>query len=86
MLSNKYLLAPDTIGITTADLQRAFGLGEAPDISTVKTIMTARPETFEATTFDKIDKTYGSFDKYLREAVKLSDSDLGEIRQRLLQP
>jgi len=49
MLSNQYLLAPDTIESTTADLQRAFGLAEAPDISTVKTIMTAKPETLEAT-------------------------------------
>jgi len=49
VLSNQYLLAPDTIETTTADLQRAFGLAEAPDISTVKTIMTAKPETLEAT-------------------------------------
>jgi protein-tyrosine phosphatase len=85
MLSNQYLLAPDTIETTTADLQRAFGLAEPPDTSTVKTIMTARPETLEAT-FDKIDKTYGSFGNYLRDALKLSDSDLLNIRRRLLEP
>jgi len=85
MLSNQYLLAPDTIESTAADLQRAFGLAEPPDISTVKTIMTARPETLAAT-LDKIDKTYGSFDHYLRDALKLSDSDLARIRQLLLKP
>jgi protein-tyrosine phosphatase len=85
MLSNQYLLAPDSIEGTAADLQRAFSLAEAPDISTVRTIMTAKPETLEAT-LDKIDKTYGSFDNYLRDAVKLSDSDLAMIRQRLLEP
>ena len=85
MLSNQYLLAPDTIETTTADLQRAFGLAEAPDISTVKAIMTAKPETLEAT-FDKIDKTYGSFGNYLRDALKLSDSELINIRPRLLEP
>ena len=85
MLSNQYLLAPDTIESTTADLQRAFGLVEPPDISTVRTIMTAKPETLEAT-LDKIDKTYGSFNTYLRDALKISDSDLAMIRQRLLQP
>jgi protein-tyrosine phosphatase len=85
MLSNQYLLAPDTIETTTADLQRAFGLAEAPDISTVKTIMTAKPETLEAT-LDKIGKTYGSFGNYLQDALKLSDSDLLNIRQRLLEP
>jgi protein-tyrosine phosphatase len=85
VLSNQYLLAPDTIASTTADLQRAFGLAGPPDISTVRTIMTARPETLEAT-LDKITKTYGSFDNYLRDALKLSDSDLAAIRQRLLDP
>jgi protein-tyrosine phosphatase len=85
MLSNQYLLAPDTIESTTADLQRAFGLTKPPDISTVRTIMTARPETLEAT-LDKIDKTYGSFDNYLRDALKITDSDLAMIRQRLLEP
>jgi protein-tyrosine phosphatase len=83
--SNEYLLARDTIESTTADLQRAFGLAEPPDIFTVRTIMTSRPETMEAT-LDKIDKTYGSFDNYLRDAVKLSDSELAMIRQRLLEP
>ena len=85
MLSNQYLLAAESIERTSADLQLAFGLAETPDISTVRTIMTARPETLEAT-LDKIDKTYGSFDNYLRDALKLSDSDLAMIRQRLLEP
>jgi protein-tyrosine phosphatase len=85
VLSNQYLLAPDTIESTAADLQRAFGLAEPPGISTVKTIMTARPETLVAT-LDQIDKTYGSFENYLRDALKLSDSDLARIRQLLLEP
>jgi len=47
--------------------------------------MTSRPETLAAT-LDKIEETYGSFSNYLRDAVKLSDSDLATIRQRLLEP
>src|SRR6202171_4687724 len=85
LLTNRYLLAPDSIDSTAADLQKNFGLAEPPDASTVKTLMTVRPETLEAT-FDKIDQTYGSFDRYLRDAVKISDSDLATIRQRLLEP
>jgi protein-tyrosine phosphatase len=85
LLSNQFLLTPDAIQSTAADLQLAFGLPEPPDLSTVKTIMTARPETLEAA-LDKIDQTYGSFASYLRDAVKLSDSDLARIRQRLLEP
>lgn len=85
LLSNQFLLAPDAIENTAADLQLGFGLSERPDLATVKTIMTSRPETLEAT-LDKIDQTYGSFANYLREAAKLSDSDLASIRQRLLDP
>ena len=85
MLSNQFLLAPGAIENTAADLQLAFGLAGRPDLATVKTIMTARPETLEAT-LDKIDQTYGSFANYLREAAKLSDSDLARIRQLLLEP
>jgi protein-tyrosine phosphatase len=85
LLSNEYLLAPDTIATTTADLQRAFGLAEPPDIGTVRTIMTARPETLEAA-LDKISQTYGSFANYLRDGLKLSDSEVAAIRQRLLEP
>ena len=85
LLSNQFLLAPDAIQSTAADLQLAFGFPELPDLSTVKTIMTARPETLEGA-LDKIDETYGSFANYLRDAVKLPDSDLARIRQRLLEP
>jgi protein-tyrosine phosphatase len=85
LLSNQYLLATDSIASTASDLQRAFGLPEPPDIPTVRAIMTARRETLEAT-LDKITNTYGSFDNYLREALKLSDSELAMMRQRLLEP
>ncbi|PYT64792.1 MAG: hypothetical protein DMG39_31095, partial [Acidobacteria bacterium] len=85
MLSNQFLLAPEAINGTAADLQLAFGLPEPPDLATVKTIMTSKPETLAAT-LDKIDRTYGSFANYLRHAVKLSDADLAKIRLHLLQP
>lgn len=85
MLSNQFLLAPDAIENTAGDLQLGFGLPDRPDLATVRTIMTSKPETLEAT-LDKIDQTYGSFANYLREAAKLSDSDLAKIRQRLLEP
>jgi len=47
--------------------------------------MTSKPETLVAT-LDKIDQTYGSFANYLKDAAKLSDSDVAKIRQRLLEP
>jgi protein-tyrosine phosphatase len=85
LLTNRYMLAPDSIESTTADLQRIFGLAQPPDIPTVKAIMTTRPEMLEAT-FDNITKNYGSFDSYLRDGLKISDSELAMLRQRLLEP
>jgi protein-tyrosine phosphatase len=84
MLTSEYLLDADTIGRTTADLQRIFGLAEPPDAETVKVIMTTRRETLEAT-FDNINKTYGSFDNYLRTGLNLSDPELRALRERLLE-
>ena len=85
LLTTQYMLAPDSIARTTADLQKIFGLSEPPDTATVKAIMTTRPETLQAT-FDTINKTYGSFDNYLRDGLKISDSDLASLRERLLEP
>jgi len=66
-------------------LQRAFGLPELPDIATVRTIMTSKPETLEGA-LDQIEKKYGSFENYLRDALHLSDLDLAALRRRLLEP
>jgi protein-tyrosine phosphatase len=85
LLTTQYMLGPDSIERTTADLQKIFGLSEPPDTDTVKAIMTTKPETLQAT-FDSINKTYGSFDNYLREGLKISDSDLASLRERLLEP
>ena len=85
LLTTRYMLAPDVIGKTTLDLQRIFGLAGPPDAATVKAVMTTRPEMLEAT-FELINKTYGSFDNYLRDGLKISHSELATIRQHLLEP
>ncbi len=84
MLTSEYMLDADSINRTTVDLQRIFGLAEPPDADTVKTIMTTQRETLEAT-FDNIDKVFGSFDNYLRSGLKLSDSEIAALRERLLE-
>jgi len=35
---------------------------------------------------DQIEKKYGSFENYLRDALHLSDLDLAALRRRLLEP
>ena len=79
------MLAPGSIERTTADLQKIFGLSEPPYAATVKAIMTTRPETLQAT-FDSINQTYGSFDNYLLDGLKVSDSELASLRDKLLEP
>jgi protein-tyrosine phosphatase len=85
LLTTRYLLAPDSIEKTTADLQKIFGLSEPPDAATVQAIMTTRPETLDAM-FGSLNKSYGSFDSYLQNALKLSNSDVATLRRRLLEP
>ena len=85
LLTEHYLLAPDSFESTRVQLQKIFGLAEPLDDASVKAIIALRPQTLEAT-FDNINKTYGSFDAYLRDAVKLSDADRTTLRQRLLEP
>jgi protein-tyrosine phosphatase len=85
LLTNQYLLAPNSIESTRVDLQKIFGLAEPPDPVSVKTIMTLRPETLEAT-LDSVSEIYGSFENYLRDGLKISNSDLTMLRQRLLEP
>ena len=37
-------------------------------------------------TFDLINKNYGSFENYLHDGLKISDSELTTMDQRLLEP
>jgi len=85
LLTSKYLLAPDTIGRTTADLQRVLGLSHPPGAAFVLEKMTLKPEVLDAA-FVTINKNYGSFENYLRIGLRVSDSELAMLRQRLLEP
>jgi protein-tyrosine phosphatase len=85
LLTSQYMLADDRIEQTAVDVQRILGLSQPPDVATVRTLMTTRPEKMEAT-LDSIVRAYGSFSTYLRDALKLSDSDLSMLRNRLLEP
>jgi protein-tyrosine phosphatase len=85
LLTTQYVLAPDSIERTTADLQRILGLSQPPDAAYVRARMTTKPETLQAA-FDNIERHYGSFDGYLHDGLKISDSELATLRERLLEP
>jgi protein-tyrosine phosphatase len=84
LLTNRYLLGPDTLEKTTVDLQRLLDLPQTPDRPSVRAFLTAKPETLESA-FDTIHRTYGSFRKYLKDGLKLSDSDVAALKERLLE-
>jgi protein tyrosine/serine phosphatase len=44
-----------------------------------------RAETLKAT-FDTITQTYGSFDRFRRQALDVSDEELATLQARLLEP
>jgi protein-tyrosine phosphatase len=85
LLTNRYLLGPDSLGKTAADLQRLLNLPQAPDRTAVEAFMTARAETLESA-FATIDKTHGSFANYVKNGLKLSDSAVAMLKDRLLEP
>jgi protein-tyrosine phosphatase len=85
LLTNRYLLSPDTFEKTTADLQRLLDLPQPPDRSFVQAMLATTADTLESS-FAVIERTYGSFGSYLRDGLKLSDSDVGILQERLLEP
>jgi len=85
LLTTSYLLAPDRIDSTTADVQIMLGFSQPPDRSAVQSLMTTKPERLEST-FDDITRAYGSFDAYVRNGMGIADSERALLRQRLLEP
>jgi protein-tyrosine phosphatase len=85
LLTNRYLLGPDSIDKTAADLQRLLDLRQIPNRTAVEAFMTVRAEWLESA-FVTIDTTYGSFRNYLDKGLRLSDSDLAMLKERLLEP
>jgi protein-tyrosine phosphatase len=85
LLTNRYLLSPESLEKTMADLQKLLDLPQSPDPASTKALLTAKAETLESA-FETIDRRYGSFHNYLKDGLKLSDSDLARLKERLLEP
>jgi protein-tyrosine phosphatase len=84
LLTNRYLMGPDSLEKTTVDLQRLLDLPQTPDRSSVQVFLTARAETLDSA-FETIDRTYGSFGNYLKDGLRISDSDAAALKERLLE-
>ena len=84
LLTNKYLVPDDKLEQMAAALQKRLKLETLPDADTVRRNVGVDPAWLDIA-FEGITKTYGSFDRYLHDGLKLSDSDLRSLRSRLLE-
>lgn len=85
LLTNRYVVADDTIARTAVAYQKLLGLDRVPSTEVLKPIMSVDRSYIEAA-LETIDKKYGSFDEYRRKKLHLSDPDVETLRDRYLEP
>jgi len=81
-----YMLSADLLAeqnrIALPIMQKSPGL-EGVSPAQLESLLTVRRGYLQAG-FDQVEKTYGSFDAYLREGLGLTDADLAALRTRYL--
>jgi len=85
LLTSRYRLSDEIVRQRGIEWQRQYGLDEPPSPAVIRTMQGLRGETLKAT-FDTITRTYGSFDRFRREALDVSDEELVTLQARLLEP
>jgi protein-tyrosine phosphatase len=85
MLTNRYVLADDSIARTAAAYQRLLGLDHVPSTDVLRPIMSV-DRSYIDSALETIDKKYGSFDEYRRKKLHVSDPDVEKLRARYLEP
>lgn len=83
LLTSRYRLTDAAVQRTRDAWQQEYGIDVPPAV--VRTMQGLRAETLKAT-FSTIERTYGSFDAFRREALNISDRQLITLRARLLEP
>lgn len=85
LLTNRYVLADDTMARTVIAYQKLLGLDRAPPADVLKPVMGVERSYLEAA-LETIDRAFGSFDEYRRKKLHLSDPDVEKLRARYLEP
>lgn len=85
LLTAKYFWNDTVVGKQALDWQKEYGLVAPPSAAVVRRMTGPRVETLKAT-FDAIDRRYGSFDNYRRQALQIPDAAVARLRARLLDP
>ena len=84
MLTGEYMTSPRVLSQAATDMQKTLGSTEGLDSEAVRAIYTMHAEVL-TNTFATIDRQYGSFDGFVRDALKLSAAEVTSLRSRLLQ-
>jgi protein-tyrosine phosphatase len=84
MLTGDYMLSEEGLRRAASDWKTLTGAATPPEPQVLKAIYTMHPEAITGT-LDTIDRTYGSFDAFVRTGLTLSDADVAALRSRLLE-
>lgn len=84
MLTGEYMLTPKALTRAVADWQKLTGASEPPSEATIRALYEMHAEVI-TNTFATIDRTYGSFDAFVRDGLKLTPSEVAAIRARMLE-
>jgi protein-tyrosine phosphatase len=84
LLTNQYLVPDDKIPEMARVLQIRRKLDALPDAETVRAANGVDPANLDIA-FRVITEKYGSFERYLRVGLKISDADLKALRKCLLE-
>jgi protein-tyrosine phosphatase len=83
LLTDRYRLTEADVERTRRDYQKQYGLDELPPAGAVRAMRALRESTMERT-FATIRRTYGSFDGFVRDGLKMTPEDLRALKARLL--
>lgn len=83
LLTDRYRLTDASVERTRADYQQQYGLAELPPAAAVREMGALHASTMERT-FATITKTYGSFDGFVRDGLRMTPDDLRAVKARLL--
>jgi protein-tyrosine phosphatase len=85
LLTNRYWLTDQNIAQRQKDYQAQYGLAEPPPADGVRAMMTLQSDTLEAA-FGALTRRYGSFYRFLKDGLELSDRDQAALKARFLEP
>lgn len=84
LLTGKYMLTEESLRRARADWQRLTGSALPPDDATLRALFSMDAEPITAV-FETIERGHGSFDAFVRDALKLTSGDITALRARLLE-